>query len=341
MKKIKIAQVGVTHEHASGKISSLKKLPEIYEIAGYVNDLSFNPLPQHYSDFSPQCYEGLKELTLDEVLNDPEIQVVTVEVPNNGLVDMAMKFAERGIAMHMDKPAGLDLERYRKLLDLCKEKNIPFQMGFMFRGNPAFQFCIKAIREKLIGDVITIEADMNHGYGGEAYQEYISRFSGGLMYNLGCHLIDFIVAAMGRPENVTGFLKSAPGDPAHIKNNCLAVLEYPNAYAVVSSCSRQNNNTNSRTIRIVGTQGTIHFNPIEAFAPNRVEIELNLAKNSPGFPAGNHTLRFPVQNDRYTEQLIELAQMIRGERKAVYSYEHDYLVHETTLAAAGYIDWKR
>ena len=56
MKKIKIAQVGVTHEHAPGKIVSLKKLPDIYEIAGYVNDLSFNELPQHYRDFSPQCY---------------------------------------------------------------------------------------------------------------------------------------------------------------------------------------------------------------------------------------------------------------------------------------------
>ena len=341
MKKIKIAQVGVTHEHAPGKIVSLKKLPDIYEIAGYVNDLSFNELPQHYRDFSPQCYEGLKELTLDEVLNDPEIQAVTVEVPNNELVSMAIKFAERGIAMHMDKPSGLELGRYRELLDICKAKKVPFQMGFMFRGNPAFQFCIKAIREKLIGDVITIEADMNHGYGGEAYQEYISQFSGGLMYNLGCHLIDFIVAAMGRPENVTGFLKSAPGDPSHIKNNCMAVLEYPNAYAVVSSCSRQYNTSGVRTIHIVGTHGSIIFSPIEAFAPNCVEMSIHVVKNSPGLPAGIHTLKFPLQHDRYTEQLIELAQIIRGERESSYTLEHDYLVHETTLAAAGYIDWKK
>ncbi|MBQ7403117.1 MAG: Gfo/Idh/MocA family oxidoreductase [Lentisphaeria bacterium] len=340
MEKVRIAQVGVTHEHAPGKIVSLKKLTDFYEIAGYVNDLSFNSLPEYYSDHFPSFYEGLRELSMDEVLNDPALQAVTVEVPNNELVSMAMKFAERGIAMHMDKPAGLDLELYGKLLDICKAKNLPFQMGFMFRGNPAFQFCIRAIREKLIGDVITIEADMNHGYGGEEYQKYISQFSGGLMYNLGCHLIDFITAAMGRPENVTGFLRSAPGDPAHIKNNCMAVLEYPNAYAVVSSCSRQHNTSAVRTIHIVGTQGSIIFSPIEAFAPNAVEMKIHVVKNSPGLPAGTHTLTFPIQTDRYTEQLIELAQVIRGEKEATYSYEHDYLVHEVTLAAAGYTDWK-
>ena len=98
MEKVRIAQVGVTHEHAPGKIVSLKKLTDFYEIAGYVNDLSFNSLPEHYSDHSPSFYEGLRELSMDEVLNDPALQAVTVEVPNNELVSMAMKFAERGIA---------------------------------------------------------------------------------------------------------------------------------------------------------------------------------------------------------------------------------------------------
>lgn len=253
---------------------------------------------------------------------------------------MAMKFAEKGIAMHMDKPAGLDLALYRKLLDTCKEKNVPFQMGFMFRGNPAFQFCIRAIREKWIGELISIEADMNHGYGSDHYQEYIGKFDGGIMYNLGCHLIDFIVAAAGRPQNVTGFLKSAPGDPEHIKNNCLAVLEYPSAYAIIKSCSRQQNCVSARTMRIVGTGGTIIFSPIERFDKVPVEIELNLAQNSPFYPAGHHTIRFPGQDDRYREQLLELAQMIRGEKQSSYSFEHDYLVHEVTMAAAGYTKWQ-
>ena len=32
MEKIKVAQIGVCHEHASGKINSLRRLADVYEI---------------------------------------------------------------------------------------------------------------------------------------------------------------------------------------------------------------------------------------------------------------------------------------------------------------------
>lgn len=338
MEKIKIIQIGIRHEHANGKINALKRRPDLFDIVGYVDERDFCRTPNAGNDYSA-CFAGLKPMTLDEALNYPGLEAVTVEVPNNDLVPVAMQCMERNLAMHMDKPAGEDLALYKKLLDGCRERNLPFQMGFMFRGNPAFQFCIRAVREKLIGDVFEIEADMNHCYGGESYQEYIGKFPGGIMYNLGCHLIDFVISAMGRPEEITPFLKSAPGYPASIRNNCMAVLEYPHAAVTVRSCSKEFG-WSGRRMKIAGTKGTIFFSPLERFDGNPVEVSLLLSENSCGYPAGRHTLRFPPQTDRYEEQLAELAKIIRGEMKNPYTYEHDYLVHEVTLAAAGYTKWK-
>lgn len=339
MDRIRIAQIGITHEHANGKMYSLRKLPEVFDIVGYVDDREFSKSPRFGNDFV-KPYEGLRKLTLDEAFNMPGLQAVTVEVPNNELVPVALRCMERNLAMHMDKPGGEDLTLYKTLLDGCKERNLPFQMGFMFRGNPAFQFCIAAIRNKLIGEVFELEADMNHCYGGEPYQEYIGKFAGGIMYNLGCHLIDFVAAALGRPENVTPFLKSAPGYPAAIRNNCMAVLEYPHAIVTLRSCSKDIANTDGRRMKIVGTNGSIAFNPLERFDGKPVELSLNLAAAAGEFPAGKHTLRFPPQADRYEAQLLELARIIRGEIQNPYSYEHDCLVHEVTLAAAGYNHWR-
>lgn len=339
MDRIRIAQIGITPEHANGKMYSLRKLSEVFDIVGYVDDREFSKSPRFGNDFV-KPYEGLRKLTLDEAFNMPGLQAVTVEVPNNELVPVALRCMERNLAMHMDKPGGEDLALYKTLLDGCKERNLPFQMGFMFRGNPAFQFCIAAIRNKLIGEVFELEADMNHCYGGEPYQEYIGKFAGGIMYNLGCHLIDFVAAALGRPENVTPFLKSAPGYPAAIRNNCMAVLEYPHAIVTLRSCSKDIANTDGRRMKIVGTNGSIAFNPLERFDGKPVELSLNLAAAAGEFPAGKHTLRFPPQADRYEAQLLELARIIRGEIQNPYSYEHDCLVHEVTLAAAGYNHWR-
>lgn len=336
-KRIKIAQIGICHEHASGKMVSLRRLPDDFEIVGVVDDNKTSHTPK-FAGNKLTPYEGLKWMTEEEVLNTPDLQAVLVEVPNNDLVPVAMRCMERGLAIHMDKPAGEDLGQYKKLLDGCKKRDLPFQMGFMFRGNPAFQFCIAAIREKLIGEVFELEADMHHCYGGDPYQDYIGSFPGGIMYNLGGHLIDFTVAAMGAPERVTPFLKAAPGYPDTIRNNCMAVLEYLHATAVVKTCSKALG-VPHRRVKVNGTNGSIEFSPVECFHGPSVEVDLILADGRGSFPAGNHTLRFPPQADRFEKQLAEFARIIRGEMKNPYTYEHDYLVHKVTLAASNYIKW--
>ena len=341
MEKLNILQIGICHEHAAGKFSSLKKLPDVFNLIGYVDERDFCRTPR-LGEPKPEIYAGFRKFSLEEALAQPGIDAVTVEVPNNDLVPIALKCMERGLPMHMDKPGGEDLALYRKLLDGCKAKNLPFQMGYMFRGNPAFRFAIRAVREKLLGDVFEIEANMNHCYGGEAYQDYLAKFPGGIMYNLGCHLIDFAVAAMGCPEAVTPFLRSAPGYPDGFKTNCMTVLEYPHAFVTLRACCKDGTaeKESTRRMYIAGTCGTLAFSPLERFDGKPIEIELCLKTDTPSFPAGKHTLRFPPLTDRYDVQLLELADVIRKKRKPTYSYEHDYLVHKITLAAAGYIKWR-
>ncbi|MBO5723594.1 MAG: Gfo/Idh/MocA family oxidoreductase [Lentisphaeria bacterium] len=340
MKKVKIAQIGVTHEHAPGKIATLKNLPDLFEIVGVCDDRSFSKTPCFFNG-NMKPYDGLRFMTLEEILADDSIEAVTVEVPNNELVPIAMRCAQRGLAMHMDKPAGEDLGPYKELLELCKAKSLPFQMGFMFRSNAAFQVAIRAIREKWIGEVIEIDADMHHNYGGEPYQEYISRFPGGIMYNLGCHLIDFVAAAMGEPRRVTSFMHPAPGYGEGVRNHGLAVLEYEHAFVTLRSCSKTPYDTNSRAMRIIGTKGTVHLCPLENFASVSpyMDIEIMLNEACDALPEGKHTLRVPSLRDRYAGQLQELYAMIREGKKSFYTFEHDLLVHKITLAASGYTKW--
>ncbi|MFZ2657492.1 MAG: Gfo/Idh/MocA family oxidoreductase, partial [Victivallales bacterium] len=209
MKKIKIGQIGICHEHASGKINALRLLPDVFEIVGVVDDRNSKSAKFAGGDIKP--YDELKWITEEELFNTPGLQAVTVETPNSDLVPTAMRCMERNLAMHMDKPGGEDLEQFGKLLKGCKERNLPFQMGYMFRSNPAMQWCLKAVRQGWLGEIFEIQAGMSHNYGGEEYQQYLGKFPGGIMFNLGCHFIDLTVSMLGRPEKITPFLKSTPG----------------------------------------------------------------------------------------------------------------------------------
>ena len=89
MSKIKIGQIGVCHEHASGKINALRKLPDAFEIVGVVDDRNSTSAKFSGEDLKP--YEGLKWLTEEELFNIPGLQAVTVESPNLDLVPTAMR----------------------------------------------------------------------------------------------------------------------------------------------------------------------------------------------------------------------------------------------------------
>lgn len=339
MEKIKIGQIGVCHEHAAGKIKTLRGMLDVYEIAGVVDDRNSTAAKFAGKDLKP--YEGLKWMTEEELFKTPGLQAVTVETPNLDLVPAALRCMEKNLAMHMDKPGGEDLKLFGKLLKGCKERNLPFQMGYMFRNNPAMQWTIKALRQGWLGEIFEIQADMSHNYGGSDYQKYLGEFKGGIMFNLGCHLIDFIIAMLGRPEKITPFLKSSPGFPSAIKNNCLTIIEYPNATATVRACSMEVDGLNRRRFKLCGTKGSVELCPLERFDGQPLQMCLTLLEGNPEYTAGTHIVDFGIKRDRYEDQLLELAKIINGEMKNPYTYEHDYLVQELTLAAAGYTKWKK
>jgi predicted dehydrogenase len=332
--KIKIGQIGICHEHAAGKMNSLRRLPEVFEIVGVVDDRQSPAAKFAGSDLKP--YEGLKWLTEEELFKVPGLQAVAVETPNFDLVPTALRCMERNLAMHMDKPGGENLELFGKLLEGCKARNLPFQMGYMFRGNPAMQWCLKAVRNGWLGEIFEVQGSMSHNYGGDVYQEYLGNFQGGIMFNLGCHLIDLIIAMLGRPEKITPFLKSAPGYPDEIKNNCLTILEYAHATVSLRACSLEADGVNRRRFKVCGTKGSIEICPLERFDGQPLQMRLLLLEGNEEYSAGTHIVDFGVKVDRYEDQFLELAKIINGEMNNPYTYEHDYLVQEVFLIASGY-----
>ena len=335
MDRIKVGQIGICHEHAAGKMNTLRLRPDVFEVVGVVDDRATMSAKFAGDDLGP--YDGLPWLTEEELFAVPGLQAVLVEVPNQDLVPTAARCLERRLPIHMDKPGGEDLSAFERMRRGYEALRLPFQMGYMFRGNPAMHWILEAARKGYFGEIHGIRADMSHNYGGDAYQDYIGRFAGGVMFNLGCHLLDWIIALMGRPAGVAPFLKSTPEQPDRVKNNTLAVLEYPHALATVDVCSRQ---AGHRRLKVCGARGTAELCPQEDFSGQPLRLELLLVEGNDEFAAGSHTVDFGETRDRYEEHLLEWARMVRGEIPNPHDARHDCLVQEVLLAASGYAKWE-
>ncbi|MGC4073812.1 MAG: hypothetical protein QM760_15130 [Nibricoccus sp.] len=96
-----------------------------------------------------------------------------------------------------------------------------------------------------------------------------------------------------------------------------------------------------RNLKICGTKGTIELLPLERFDGQALQLRLTLLEGNEEYVAGTHTVDFGIARDRYEDQLLELAKIIRCEMRNPYTYEHDLLVQEALLAASGYTKWKR
>ena len=325
---------GMSHEHAPGKLQSLRKLAEDFEIVAVADDRPRNA-PTYHID--PIVTDGLRIVSEEEAWRIGDIDVAFVEVANCHLMEIAGRFAERGIPMHCDKPCGEAMEPYRSIVETCRRKNIPMQIGYMFRVNPAVRFCWNAVREGWLGDVSFIEADMNHCYGDDGYQRYVGTFKGGILYNLGCHLMDMIEPMTdGMPTGVHSVIGTASGDSPDCLNRTAAMLEYPKMNVLVRSCSRAGGGNLCRRLRIDGSNGTIDLCPIERFDGVRLALKMTLANPAGGYGAGDNEVDFGPQADRYADQLRELARIVRGEvPNDPAQYDHDLKVHELTLRICG------
>ena len=237
----------------------------------------------------------------------------------------------------MDKPGGEDLKAYRKLCDLCKSKNLAFQMAYVYRTNPAFRFCLNAVRQGWLGDIFEVHAVMSR-YDGDkdSYRKWLAQFKGGAMYIFAGYLIDLILLMLGAPDRVTPFLKQTRQDG--LIDNGLAVLEYPKATAMVRVSVAEVEGYKHRRLIVCGTLGTVEFCPIEYLDYYNTSLKLRLTlKNRQGeYEAGTHIVDCGPLGGRYEPQLIEFARIIRGEISNPYPVEHEFLLHKTLLQSCAF-----
>ncbi len=328
-KPILIGQIGTGNQHAP-KIGTLRKLPELFEVAGLAGDHPGKPGKPPEAE----CYKGLPWMSQEEVLAIPGLQAVAVETEERLNVPVALNCVRAGKHIHLDKPCGESLPALRTLLDEAKARRLTVQVGYMYRNNPAVQFCLKAVKNGLIGRVVDLDASMGR-YDGQGYRTLIKQYKGGIQYILACHLIDLTVSVMGAPERVTPYQRCTRGDG--VLDNGLAVFEFDGGrLATIRTSITEAQGFPNRRLKVMGDKGTIMIEPIESRGGmSGGVLRLFLEEARGGYKKGVQTVEMPPLKDRYEDQWREFAAVVNGEMVNPYTYEHDYLVHKCHLQACG------
>ena len=323
--KIKVGQIGTKHAHASGKMDTLRKFNELYEVVGVVEPDE----KQRQQLKESATYRDLKWMSEEELLNTSGLQAVAVETEVRQLLPAAERCVAAGMHIHLDKPAGESLSHFKRILDDASRQRRVVQMGYMFRYNPAFQLAFRAASEGWFGHVFEVHAVMSKKVDVGSRRE-LAEYAGGSMFELGCHVIDAVVKILGRPTKVTPFNRQTYADQDSLLDNCLSVLEYPNATATVRSSVVEYDGGRRRQFVVCGDQGGIDIKPLE---PPQATLALEATHGD--YAKGTREVTLNPLGGRYDGDFLDLAKIIRGEKKHDFPPEHDLAVQEVVLRASG------
>lgn len=343
MRKLRIAQIGVRHEHADGKMNAVRlQMQDTFEVVGIAAE---SPKWQE-KEKDNRAYKGLQWMSQEELLAIPDLDAVLVETEMTELIDTAEKCFAKRLPIHIDKPGGSEeLDRYAQLVNKYYEANLPFQVAYMFRGHPYMKFARKIAKSGVLGDVFELDANMHRNdTGRDDFRNWLAGYAGGAMFDYGSHLIDIAFEIFGAPEKVHCIRQRIIGDALY--DNGVALLEYKKATATLRSC--MSTPGGGRKLSLRGTNGTLEIQPIEQttdeehryplFDDKPLVVKMEILKDTPEYKAGKHEIPFHTTG-RYIDQLEEFAAMLRGEVKNPYSAEYEITLQKLILAASGYIEW--
>jgi predicted dehydrogenase len=232
----------------------------------------------------------------EELLADPEIDVIYNPLPNQLHVPLTIAAAEAGKHVLCEKPLSMTLDEVRSLLAVRERTGVVIGEAFMIRSHPQWLRAKQLISADRIGPLRAVNAVFSYFNADPANIRNQPDTGGGALYDIGCYCIQSARYGFGQePTRVCGLIDRDP--QLGTDRLTSALLDFPAGQAIFT-CSTQL--VPYQRVQFFGTKGRIEIEiPFNAppDRPTRIFVDIG----GELFGSGITTETFPVV-DQYTLQ---------------------------------------
>lgn len=135
----------------------------------------------------PHYYDNV-----DDLLANNEIEAVYIASPVFCHKEQAIKAADAGKHILLEKPIAMNASDAEEVVEYCKKKNVRLAAGFMMRFATLHQRIKQMLDEGHIGQLVYVYAHFSCWYPDMegAWRQYKALSGGGALMDMGLHLID-------------------------------------------------------------------------------------------------------------------------------------------------------
>jgi predicted dehydrogenase len=144
--------------------------------------------------------------SLDEVLNDPTIDLVSICSPNVTHFDYAQRALLAGKHVLVEKPFTSSVEEAETLIALAKKQGKVLSVFQNRRFDSDFLTVKKVVESGMLGELLSYEAHFDRYrpvLSPKKWKE-VADPGTGTLFDLGAHLIDQTLTLFGKPQSVWG-----------------------------------------------------------------------------------------------------------------------------------------
>ena len=159
---------------------------------------------------------GVQASTLEEILNDPEIELVVNLTPPGEHYETIKRAFEAGKHVWTEKIISPEFSQAQELLAIAREKGLMFGCEPDHFMGSAWQCAREYIDGGIIGNVTSAVISVSQNYGALAERiRFATQKGGGPAYDFGIYLVTQLVSLLGPAKEVCGIMLTQCPERVH------------------------------------------------------------------------------------------------------------------------------
>lgn len=244
--------------------------------------------------------------SVDELLACPEIDVVTICVPSGLHAELAIKAANAGKHIIVEKPMAITREQLDAMEEACERNGVMLSSVAQSRFTSGVRKAKQAIEEGYLGKLVCADVYMKFNRSQEYYNTGGWRGTkamdgGGALMNQGIHGVDLLLYLAGDVKSVYAVSKTLARQ-IEVEDTLSAVLEFKSGATGVIQATTSVYPGYPRRLELNGDKGTIVLEEgnlirwdMEDTTLPAVTLKSNVRSSASAptdFSADNHTKQF-------------------------------------------------
>ncbi|MHC4153149.1 MAG: Gfo/Idh/MocA family protein, partial [Planctomycetota bacterium] len=201
--------------------------------------------------------------SLEEILSDKEIDIVTIATPSGSHMEPAITAAQSGKHVICEKPLEISLERIDSMIDAHEQAGTQLGGIFQYRYCEAIKQLKKAVDSGRFGIItyagIYVPWWRTDEYYKDSWHGTWTLDGGGALMNQSIHMVDLLCYLMPPVESVQAFTSSLGHPQIEAEDTAVANLKFTNGSLGIVYGSTASYPGQFKRLEITGTKGTVVY----------------------------------------------------------------------------------